>query len=80
MWTGPERNITDLDWEKKFTLAKKVYNRGTLTLIGHPYSSARIQTKLYQLKGWIRTKRALNGGKKMVNNNGVTIKVSPKDL
>jgi len=50
--------------EKKFTLAVKVYNRWTLTLIGHPYSSARIQTKPYQLKGWIRTKRAWNGGKK----------------
>ena len=50
--------------EKRFTLAEKVYNCWTLTLIGHPYSSARIQTKPYQLKGWIRTKRAWNGGKK----------------
>ena len=54
-----------LHWGKKrFTLAKKVYNRWSLTLIGHPYSSARIQTNPYQLKGWIRTKRAWNGGKK----------------
>ena len=65
-WKGPESNITRpaVLGKKRFTLAKKVYNRWTLTLIGHPYSSARIQTKPDQLKGWIRTKRAWIGGKK----------------
>ena len=59
-WKGPESNITRpaVLGKKRFTPAKKVYNCWTLTLIGHPYSSARIQTKPYQLKGWIRTKRA----------------------
>ena len=33
------------------------------TFIGHPYSSARILIQEFQLKGWIRTKRAWNGGK-----------------
>ena len=46
VWTG--RPVLA---KKRFTLAKKVYNRWTLTLIGHPYSSARIQTKPDQLKG-----------------------------
>ena len=50
--------------KKRFTLAGKVCSYWALTRIGHPNSSARMQTKPYQLKGWIRTKRAWNGGKK----------------
>ena len=34
-----------------------------LTLIGHPYSSARMLIWLCHVRGWIRTKRAWNGGK-----------------